>query len=141
MPGEQNEAETLAIEVWEAQRSEGRPWEDFAVLFRTNSQSRLIEAELRKLKIPYRVIGGQSFFERREVKDFLAYLKVVVNPDDDVNLLRIINNPARGIGNTTVGAATEHSIHIGQSVFGALNDPNFRSLLGAKARESGASFC
>jgi superfamily I DNA/RNA helicase len=140
MPGDEEEAGLVAGEVWEAQRSGGRPWEDFAVLFRMNSQSRPLEEALRKLSVPYRVIGGQSFFERREVKDVLAYLSVVVNPDDDVNLLRVINNPPRGISETTVAAATEHSIEAKTSIFAALMDDEFLALLGTRAREAVRAF-
>jgi len=134
MPGDREEAEIVCSEIWEEQRASGCPWEDFAVLFRTNMQSRPLEEALRNLKIPYRLIGGQSFFERREVKDIIAYLKILQNPDDDVNLLRIINTPARGISNGTVAAATEHSIGTGTSIHRALGDPVFQSLLGTRAR-------
>ncbi|CAN5396542.1 UvrD-helicase domain-containing protein [soil metagenome] len=140
MPSEKDEADIISSEIWEEQRCQGRPWEDFAILFRMNSQSRLIEAALRNLKIPYRVVGAQSFFERREVKDVLAYFHSLVNPDDDINLLRIINNPPRGISNATVTAATEHSVGTGTSVFTALKDSALLSLLGKRAQEAVGRF-
>ena len=74
-----------------------------------NAQSRLLEQNLRQLQIPYRLIGGKSFFDRREVKDLLAYASCLLNTDDDVSLLRIINTPARGISPATVEAATAYS--------------------------------
>ena len=75
---------------------------DFAILYRTNAQSRAIEDALRKRDIPYRIYGGLSFYQRKEIKDVLAYLRVIINPADEEALKRIINYPARGIGQTTV---------------------------------------
>ena len=74
----------------------------FAVLYRTNSQSRAIEDALRKRDIPYRIYGGLSFYQRKEIKDMLAYLRLIINPNDEEALVRIINFPARGIGETTM---------------------------------------
>lgn len=76
-------------------------YKDFAILYRTNSQSRPLEEALRKQDIPYRIYGGLSFYDRKEVKDLLAYFRLVVNTNDDQALLRIINYPTRGIGSTT----------------------------------------
>ncbi len=97
-PDDREEANYVVGEIQKQQLAEQCRWTEFAVIFRMNAQSRLIEENFRRLHIPYRVVGGHSFFERREVKDLLAYLSCFVNPQDDVSLLRIINTPARGIG-------------------------------------------
>jgi len=78
------------------------PWGEQAILFRTNIQSRPIETALRAAKVRYHLIGGQSFFDRREVRDLIAYFKTLVNPHDDVSLLRIANTPARGLSDVTM---------------------------------------
>lgn len=87
---------------------------DFAILYRTNAQSRAFEEALRRMGIPYTIYGGISFYQRKEIKDFLAYLRVIVNPRDEESLKRIINYPARGIGKTSVDrailAANENNI-------------------------------
>ncbi len=134
MPNEDEEAALIVSEICDAHMTRGRKWEDFAVLFRMNTQSRLLEEGMRKQKIPYRVIGGQSFYERREVKDVLAWFTVLLNPDDDVSLLRIVSRPPRGIGNTTLSLAMDRSIAAGQSLFATLRDPSFQGGLSGKAR-------
>ncbi|HSJ31574.1 MAG TPA: UvrD-helicase domain-containing protein [Longimicrobiales bacterium] len=96
------EAEAVAREIQVRRMTRKMRWEDFAVLYRTNPQSRVLEEALRAQNIPYRVVGGTSFFERKEVVDCLAYLRVVVAPDDEIALRRVINWPTRGIGRTTV---------------------------------------
>ena len=78
---------------------------DFAILYRTNAQSRAFEESLRRMAIPYTIYGGISFYQRKEIKDFIAYLRVIVNPNDEESLKRIINFPARGIGKTTLDKA------------------------------------
>ena len=83
-------------------RHRKRALSDFAVLYRTNAQSRVIEDALRRNGIPYIIIGGVAFYKRKEIKDVLAYLKLLANPKDDESLLRIINVPARAIGDTTI---------------------------------------
>ena len=100
--GDQEEATWVVSDILRLRRELGLTWESFALLYRANHLSRVFEHEFRKLKIPYRVVGGLGFYERREVKDVLAYLQVILNPDDDSSLLRIINQPARGIGKTTL---------------------------------------
>jgi DNA helicase II / ATP-dependent DNA helicase PcrA len=101
----------------------GRKWEDFAVLFRTNGQSRKLELALRERKIPYRMVGAQSFYDRREVRDVLAYAQLLAAPDTDVPLLRILNAPNRGIGQSTAVLATDWSREHHESVWQALCDP------------------
>ena len=97
----EDEAAWLAREI-RALRSAGRNWGDVAVLYRSNMQAKLLEEELRAAEVPYVMYGGQQFFERKEVKDVLAYLRVALNPRDELALRRVINVPARGIGATTV---------------------------------------
>ncbi|WP_050030420.1 UvrD-helicase domain-containing protein [Verrucomicrobium sp. BvORR034] len=125
---DKEEAELICDEMLEANRK-GDKFDDMAVLFRTNDQSRILESEFRKKKIPYRIVGARSFFDRREVKDILAYLHVMANPDDDVSLLRILNTPTRGIGTSTADLARDHSIAKKTSIYAALKDPAFQALL------------
>jgi superfamily I DNA/RNA helicase len=99
---EEAEAEAVAKEISLRRFTQKLKWGDFAVLYRTNTQARPLEEALRAKNVPYRVIGGTSFFERKEVADALAYLRVVANPSDEISLRRIINYPTRGIGRTTV---------------------------------------
>ena len=96
------EATWVGREVRRAIRDEGRRARDIAVLYRSNGQSRLIEEALREQGVAHRVVGGTQFFERKEVKDVLAYLKLALNPGDEISLRRIVNVPARGIGDTSL---------------------------------------
>ena len=91
-------------------KSEGLSYDDFAVLYRTNAQSRALEKELRKLGIPYRIYGGTSFYQRKEVKDAIAYFRLAINPKDNEALMRVINYPARGIGDVTLRKISEQAI-------------------------------
>lgn len=136
MNDDRQEAEFVCNEIATRQVTESLKWEDFAVLFRMNAQSRLIETNLRQLKIPYKIIGGKSFFDRREVKELLAYASALLNTDDDVSLLRIINTPARGISSTTVERATEASAKKRCSIFEVLKDEEFRSTLSTRTVQS-----
>lgn len=101
-PDEQKEAEFVVHDIDYLVNEMRVPAYDFAILFRTNEQPRIFEQELRKKRLPYMVIGAQSFFDRREIRDLMAYLKVLVQPDDEASMLRIINTPSRGIGETSV---------------------------------------
>ncbi len=98
----EDEAERIATDILHRHFKDDTPYRSFAILFRGNHQARLLEQQLRKLSIPYVLTGGQSFFERAEVKDAMAYLRLMANPSDDAALLRIINTPRRGIGPTTL---------------------------------------
>jgi DNA helicase II / ATP-dependent DNA helicase PcrA len=98
LPNDTDEADHVASDIRRKQRAREGKWDDYAVLFRTASQARPLEESLRALDIPYRLIGGTKFFDRREVKDVVAYLRVILNPRDEVSLRRIINVPRRGIG-------------------------------------------
>lgn len=108
---------------------------DFAILYRTNGQSRIFEEQLRYANIPYVLIGGQQFFDRREVRDTLAYLKVLANPADEVNLLRILNYPRRGIGETTAQRLITLSLEREIPLWELMQDPALPSHVGEKAAE------
>ncbi len=99
------------------------PFSDFAVLYRTNAQSRIFEEALRKRNIPYRIYGGLSFYQRKEIKDIIAYFRMAVNPSDEEALKRIINYPARGIGDTTVGKIQQCANVQNSSMWQVLVDP------------------
>ena len=103
---EQEESLMIVSEIMGLLRSESAKYQDFAILYRTNSQSRVIEEALRRRNIPYMIYSGNSFFERAEVKDMMAYFKLAVNPNDDESFKRIVNKPARGIGDTSLAALT-----------------------------------
>jgi len=120
MPGDEEEAEFIAHEIIDLHRVEKKPLEDIAILFRTNSQSRHLELAMRKEQIPYRVIGAQSFYDKREVRDMLAYLQVLANPNADVALLRIMNAPPLGIGQAAAVMLTDISKESGGSVWEAM---------------------
>ncbi len=96
------EGRFVADTIYEMRGREGSDYGDFAILYRTNAQSRSFEENLRKVNIPYRIYGGQSFYQRKEIKDLIAYFRLTANPRDDEALRRIINYPVRGIGNTTL---------------------------------------
>ena len=131
---EKEEADMVTKEVEATHYRDKREWEDFAVLFRTNDQSRVLEQAFRQRKIPYRVVGARSFFDRREVKDIVAYLKVFANPHSDIDLLRIINVPARGITPSIAELARERSMEKHHSVWVALCDPDWQRQVPEKAR-------
>ena len=99
---DKEEAVIVAKDVKRIRREDGCQYNDFAILYRTNAQSRSFEEEFRKQGIPYRIYGGLSFYQRKEIKDIIAYFRLVANPDDEEAIKRIINYPARGIGSTTV---------------------------------------
>ena len=99
---DKEEAAIVAKDVKRIRRDDGCQYSDFAILYRTNAQSRSFEEEFRKQGIPYRIYGGLSFYQRKEIKDIIAYFRLVANPDDEEAIKRIINYPARGIGATTV---------------------------------------
>lgn len=136
MPGDEQEAEFIAEEILAEKGAIGREWEDFAILFRTNGQSRKLELAFRERKIPYRMVGAQSFYDRREVRDVLAYAQLLASPDADVPLLRILNAPNRGIGQSTAVLATEWSREHHESVWQALCDPDFTAQLSTKVANS-----
>lgn len=105
---DRGEAQFVIREI-ETLHKAGRPWSDFAIFFRTNAQSRLLEEALMGAGMPYRLIGGTKFYERKEIKDAIAYLRAVSNADDTVNIRRIVNEPRRGIGPRALGALETHA--------------------------------
>lgn len=140
MPDAETEAEWIVGELLERHRIDRLSYNGMAILFRMNTQSRVIEEQLREKDIPYKLIGGQSFYERREIKDILAYLSLFLNHDDDVSLLRVIATPARGIGQGTIALATQFSIDYKMSVFEALNDFEFLATLTKRAQNAIEAF-
>jgi DNA helicase II / ATP-dependent DNA helicase PcrA len=105
---ERAEAEMVISEIKRMAEGDGRTFNDFAIFYRTHAQSRQFEDSLRREKIPYQVVGGLKFYDRKEIKDILAYFRVILNPADSVSLKRIINVPARGIGKTTLEKLDEY---------------------------------
>jgi DNA helicase-2/ATP-dependent DNA helicase PcrA len=111
-----------------------------AVLYRTNSQSRLFEEAMRRYQLQYNVVGGFSFYQRAEIKDLISYLKVVENPDDSVSLLRVINTPARGIGKTTIETLERLALETGRSLWGAIGQAAKQELLPPRALQALKNF-
>ncbi|MBQ4915378.1 UvrD-helicase domain-containing protein [Maribacter sp. MMG018] len=111
------EGRFVAGSIWENKMQHQMSNGEFAVLYRTNSQSRAIEDALRKRDIPYRIYGGLSFYQRKEIKDVLSYLRLIINPKDEEALKRVINFPARGIGQTTIDKLVVAANHYGRSMF------------------------
>jgi len=132
MPGEQEEAEWVVQEI-QSIRDEGRELEDFAVLFRTNGQIRKMEEVLREAKVPYRMVGAQSFYDRKEVRDVLGYAQLLDSTDLDVSLLRVLNTPPRGISGNTAVLAGDWSREKEQGIWKTLLDPEFLAGLSTRA--------
>jgi superfamily I DNA/RNA helicase len=120
---DETEAREIVAQIEFKRLAHRIPWRDCAILFRTNQQSRPLETALRTAAVRYHLIGGQSFFDRREVKDFLAYLKMFLNPHDDISLLRIANVPARGLSDVTMERLLGASHDRKCSVFSAMKNP------------------
>ena len=116
---EMDEAGTVVGEIRRHVDSNEAAWGDFAILFRTGPQARVFEAELRASRVPYTLVGGMSFFDRKEIRDIVAYLKLLVNPDDEIALLRVINCPPRGIGKASIDRILQFSSDQGISVSAA----------------------
>ncbi|KZE70206.1 ATP-dependent DNA helicase PcrA [Paenibacillus elgii] len=117
----------------------GRRFSDHAILYRTNAQSRVVEEILIKSDIPYQIVGGIKFYDRKEIKDILAYLRLISNPDDDISFARIVNVPKRGIGDTTVERLGAAAGQFGVSMFAMLENVDSMEI-GAKARNALADF-
>ena len=123
---EQEEAVLITSGIMDRMREERAQYQDFAVLYRTNSQSRAIEEALRRRNIPYMIYSGNSFFDRAEVKDMMAYFKLAVNPNDDESFKRAVNKPARGIGDTTLEALGAAARAHGVSLYAAAGAPDLQ---------------
>lgn len=134
------EAERIAKEIVTHRLRHQNLWENYAVLYRSNFQSRLLEAELRQLQVPYKLSGGTSFFARSEIKDVMSYLRMIINPDDDSAFLRIINTPKRGLGSATLEKlgllAQEYEI----SLLSACHHAGLKTAVGTKAYATLSAF-
>jgi len=139
-PDEQAEAENIVREIKYLITQQQVPPADFAVLFRTNEQPRLFEAEFRRAGIRYVLLGSQSFFDRKEVRDLLAYLKTIAHPGDEVSMLRIINTPARGISKTTVEKLLERAVRRKTSLWNTIPETLSAGEITSKAAAAVARF-
>ncbi|CCW36002.1 ATP-dependent DNA helicase PcrA [Chthonomonas calidirosea] len=137
---ERLEAEWVVNTITMQVQSGKRKWSDFAVLYRTNAQSRVLEEMLRAWAVPYRIVGGLRFYDRKEIKDALAYLRVVHNPNDSVSLKRIINVPARGIGNTTLAKLEAETLLAGSSLWEVLGNEQVLTEFNTRTRKNLSEF-
>ena len=120
---DKEEAMIVTKDIKRLRRQDHCNWSDFAILYRTNSQSRSFEEQMRKDNIPYRIYGGLSFYQRKEIKDVIAYFRLIANPDDEEAFKRIVNYPARGIGDTTVGKVIQTAQSYGVSLWQVIKEP------------------
>ena len=137
---ETSEAAFVCDRIQNLCQEEGYSFNEIAILYRTNAQSRVIEDILRRAEIPYQVIGGLRFYERKEIKDVLAYLRVLINPDDSVSLKRIVNVPARGIGKTSLEKVEAYCRGKALTLFEGLRQAGQGGLIGAAATKKIANF-
>ncbi len=137
---ENDEAQTIAHRILTIKNKTSAQWREFAVLYRSNVQSRALESAFRIAKIPYNVVGGYEFFERKEIKDIIAYLRVIQNPSDDLSLLRVINYPRRGIGNQAVVHLTEMAHQRKVPIFHLLKNSLDDRQISLQARQGLTSF-
>ncbi|WP_371362279.1 ATP-dependent DNA helicase PcrA [Sporomusa rhizae] len=131
---ERDEARYIADNIVKLNTVYRTPYKDMAILYRTNAQSRAIEEGLRNAAIPYTMVGGLRFYDRKEIKDIMGYIKVIFNPSDAISLLRIINVPRRGIGDTTIGRLQEYSIKNDVPLFDAVSNPDLVPGLTSRAK-------
>ncbi|GAC15477.1 DNA helicase Rep [Aliiglaciecola lipolytica] len=137
---EEHEAERVVAELLAHKFMQNTQFKDYAILYRGNHQSRLFEKILMSNRIPYKINGGMSFFGRTEVKDLLAYMRLLVNQDDDNALLRVINTPTRGIGRVTLEKLGSFANQLGCSIFEAACHPQLHSVLAGKAQQNIEAF-
>ncbi len=140
LENEEEEALSVINKLMQLKFEQQLKWSDIAIMYRTNAQSRLMEETLRTERVPYRLVGGQKFFERREVRDAVAYLRVLHRPEDELALRRIINYPARGIGNTTIERLHEYTKTHGTSFYGACLQYEQNSLLSTGQKKAVGAF-
>ncbi len=137
-----HEAEALVLRMRKLEaENESLNWRDIAVLYRTNAQSRAIEESLVRWGVPYVVVGGLRFYDRREIKDVLAYLRLLINPSDSVSLLRILNVPKRGIGKTTIQRISDASTQLGIPLWDLISDEEAVRSLGGRSAKGLIQFC
>lgn len=131
-----DEGSFVASEIKKISEVDGLSYKDFAILYRTNSQSRIFEEVFRRNNIPYRIIGGLKFYDRKEIKDILAYLRVIQNPVDAINLRRIVNVPKRNIGDATVEKVQEYANEMEDSLYNTFLDAEFIPTLTTRNKTS-----
>lgn len=124
---ERDEAEYVVREIMKHQRN-GKKYQEMAILYRTNAQSRVLEETFMKSNIPYTMVGGQKFYDRKEIKDLLSYLRMIANSNDDISLQRIINVPKRGVGPSSVEKIQNYAVQNNISMFDALGEADFIGL-------------
>ena len=134
------ESDFVADMIAKISRKQNRSYKDFAVLYRANAQSRSVEDALNRSQIPYNIYGGTKFYERKEIKDLIAYLRVIQNPQDDISIKRIINIPRRGIGLRTIEKIEDRASLKQESIYSVLIDIETNSEISTKARNSISEF-
>lgn len=137
---ERDEAAYVVNRIQRLHELEGRPYNDFAILYRTNAQSRALEERMMKEAIPYRVFSGLKFYQRLEIKDILAYLRLLYNPADQVSFARVLNVPKRGLGNTTLEKVLEYADEQGMPVLDAILEADYIPELSTRAKKPLISF-
>lgn len=135
MIGDDAEAESVAMKISAARFEKRADWKDFAVLYRGNHQARIVEQAMRNLRIPYTISGGQSFFDKAEIRDVLSYLRLIANEDDDPAFIRAATTPRRGIGQATLQALGQYAGERHISLFAALFEHGIEARLGARQLE------
>lgn len=140
LANEVDEANYVVNEIYENAMENDRDYSDYAILYRANAQARVIEDALNRFQIPYNIYGGTKFYERKEIKDLLGYIRVIVNPQDDISVKRIINVPARGIGLRTIEKLEDRANMMQESLYSVLLDVDNNSEISTKAKKSINSF-
>ena len=141
MRDDEHEAETVVMKLMAHKFEHRTKFSDYAILYRGNHQARLLEEQLRSQKVPYTVSGGQSFFDKAEIKDLVSYLRLIANEDDDPAFIRAATTPKKGIGNTTLERLGEYAAQKHVSLFEAAFEGGFQQLIGAKQLDDLLTFC